>query len=103
MRAAEVAPGGAFAKRRNGSGMDREYNRLTVRRRRRAGIALVAGSLLMLPGCGLFGGDKLNVPEQEFVPAVNIEQVRKDRPGLPGDVENANHTDEELRGDEDDG
>ena len=101
MRAAEVALGRAFAKRRNGDGMVKELNRLSVRRR--AGIALVVGSLLLLPGCGLFRSDKIDVPEREFVPAVNVEQVRKDRPGLPGDVENANHTDEELRGDEDDG
>ena len=103
MRAAAGAPGRVSVNWRNGDGMELELNRLSVRRRRRARIALVVGSLLLLPGCGLFRNERLDVPEREFIPAVNIEQVRKDRPGLPGDVENANHTDEELRGDEDDG
>lgn len=103
MRAAAGAPVRVAVNGRDGDGMNRELSRLSVRRRRRVGTALVAVSLLLLPGCSMFGSDKIEVLEQEFVPAVNIEKVRKARPGLPGDVENANHTDEELRGDEDDG
>ena len=54
----------------------------------------------MISGCSLFGSKKNDLPEQEFVPAANVKQIQKERPGLPGDRENARHTDEELRGDD---
>lgn len=62
-------------------------------------MALAGGAV---SGCSLFGKDKnAPLPEPEFVPIINIKDVRKEKPGLPADLINARHTEEVLRGDDD--
>ncbi|MFQ5535148.1 MAG: hypothetical protein ACE5EM_10060 [Sphingomonadales bacterium] len=76
-------------------------NRIPKWLRTGAVLALVTISAGAVGGCSIFGSDKEKTATNDFISATNIGELRKDKPGLPGDHANARHTDEVLRGDED--
>ena len=73
-----------------------------IRRGRRRRVALVVLlPAILLAGCGIFGGKKGTLPVvSSAAPRSDARMIAKQHRGLPPDLKNARHTQDELRGDQ---